>query len=78
MFWALAQRRKWQARLREEGRQEGKEEGREEGKEEGREEGRQEGVAANRKEFEQWLAKVAEERNIPLDELMPPKEGSQC
>ena len=73
MFWALAQRRKWQARLREEGRQEGKEEGREEGKEEGR----QEGVAANRKEFKQWLAKVAEERNIPLEELMPPKAGSQ-
>ena len=38
---------------------------------------RAEGAAANRKEFEQWLAKMAEERNIPIDELMPPKEGSQ-
>ena len=57
MFWALAQRRKWRAQLRAEGRQEG--------------------VAANRKEFEQWLAKVAEERNIPLEELMPPKEVTE-
>ena len=57
MFWALEQRRKWRAQLREEGRQEG--------------------VAAIRKVFEQWLAKVAEERNIPLDELMPPKEVTE-
>ena len=54
MFWALAQRRKWQERLREEGRQEG--------------------VASNRKEFEQWLAKVAEEDNLNLERLMPPKK----
>ena len=77
MFWALAQRRKWQERLREEGRQEGKEEGREEGREEGLEEGRQEGVDSTWQHFENWLAKVSEERNIALDELMPPKEGSE-
>ena len=57
MFWALAQRRKWQERLREEGRQEG--------------------VASNRKEFEQWLAKVAEEDNLNLERLMPPKKDSE-
>ena len=57
MFWALAQRRKWRAQLRAEGRQEG--------------------VAANRKVFEQWLAKVAEERNIPIEELMPPQKDSE-
>lgn len=57
MFWALAQRRKWQERLREEGRQEAD--------------------AAAEKRFEQWLSKVSKERNIPLEELMPPKEGSQ-
>ena len=55
MFWALAQRRKWQAQLREEGRQEG--------------------AAASKKKFEQWLAKVAEEDNLNLDRLLPPKEG---
>ena len=53
MFWALAQRRKWQERLREEG------------------------AAANRKEFEQWLAKVAEEDNLNLERLMPPKKDSE-
>ena len=57
MFWALAQRRKWQEQLREEGRQEG--------------------TAASRKKFEQWLAKVAEEDNLNLDRLLPPKEGSE-
>ena len=57
MFCALAQRRKWRAQLRQEGRQEG--------------------VDATEKRFEQWLAKVAEERNIPLDELMPPKEVTE-
>ena len=57
MFWALAQRRKWQERLREEGRQEG--------------------VASNRKEFEQWLAKVAEEDNLNLERLMPPKKDTE-
>ena len=38
---------------------------------------RAEGAAANRKEFEQWLAKVAEERNIPLEELMPPQKDTE-
>ena len=38
---------------------------------------RAEGAAATEKRFEQWLSKVAEERNIPLDKLMPPKEGSE-
>ena len=57
MFWALAQRRKWRAQLRAEGRQEG--------------------AAAIEKRYQQWLAKVAEERNIPLDELMPPKEVTE-
>ena len=53
MFWALAQRRKWQARLREEG------------------------AAGVEKRYQQWLAKVAEEDNLNLERLMPPKEGSE-
>ena len=38
---------------------------------------RAEGAAGVEKRYQQWLAKVAEERNIPLEELMPPKDGSQ-
>ena len=90
MFWALAQRRKWQARLREEGRVigveeglakgrvEGREEGLVEGHEKGREEGREEGRTGTWEEVEEWLAKVAEDRNIPIDELLPPQRGSGC
>ena len=43
-----------------------------------RAEGRQEGVAATEKRFEQWLAKVAADLDIPIERLMPPKEGSEC
>ena len=43
-------------------------------REQRRAEGRQEGAAATEKRYQQWLAKVAEERNIPLDELLPPKD----
>ena len=54
MFWALEQRRKWQAQLR------------------------AEGAAAEEERYRKWLAKVAEEDNLNLDRLLPPKEGSEC
>ena len=60
MFWALDERRKWRAKWRAEARAEGLAEGLAEGKAE----------AAQR--YENWLAKVAEERGIALAELLPP------
>ena len=79
MFWALDERRKWRAKAREEGRAEGLAEGRAEGREEGRAEGRKEGraeaEAAAAQRYEKWLSKVAEEKNIPLTDLLPPPQG---
>ena len=59
MFWALDERRKWRAKMRAEAMAEGLAEG--------------EAAAAQR--YEKWLAKVAEERNIPLAELLPPPQN---
>ena len=81
MFWALEQHQKWRARMREEGRAEGRAEGvavgRAEGVVVGRAEGRAQAEAATARRYEDWLAKVAEERGIDLAELLPPDEGSQ-
>lgn len=88
MFWALDERRKWRAKMRAEARAEGLEEGRAEGRAKGREEGRTEGLAeglaegrtegqaATTQRYENWLAKVAEEKGIPLADLLPPQENS--
>ena len=76
MFWALDERRKWRAKAREEGRQEGRVEGLAEGRAVGLSEGRAEGQAQTTQRYEGWLAKVAEERGIPLAELLPPQEGA--
>ena len=69
MFWALEQHQKWRARMREEGRAEGRAEG--------VAVGRAQAEAATARRYEDWLAKVAEERGIDLAELLPPNEGSQ-
>ena len=75
MFWALDERRKWRAKAREEGRAEGLAEGREEGREEGRQAGRAEAEAATAQRYEKWLSKVAEEKGIPLTDLLPPTQS---
>ena len=41
-----------------------------------RAEGRQEGAAAIEERYRKWLAKVAEEDNLNLERLIPPKEDS--
>ena len=71
MFWALDERRKWRAKAREEGRAEGLAEGREEG----RQAGRAEAEAATAQRYEKWLSKVAEEKGIPLTDLLPPTQS---
>ena len=58
MFWALDERRKWRAKMRAEARAEG----------------RAEAQAEMAQRYESWLAKVAEEKNIPLSELLPPPQ----
>ena len=71
MFWALDERRKWRAKAREEGRAEGLAEGHAEG----RAEGLEAGEAATTQRYHDWLAKVAEEKGIPLADLLPPQEN---
>ena len=56
IFWALEERKKRRERLRAEGRKEGREEGR----------------AEEAQHFENWLTKVAAEKDIPLADLLPP------
>ena len=70
MFWALDERRKWRARMRAEARAEGLAEGLAEGRTEGLAEGRTEAE----QRYERWLAQVAEEKGIPLAELLPPPD----
>lgn len=65
MFWALDERRKWRARWRAEAQAEG------------RAEGMAEGEAAEAQRYENWLTKVAEEKGIPLAELLRPREDAQ-
>ena len=55
MFWALDQRRQWRERWRQEARAEGREQGRAEG----------------RAEMKAHLERVAREKGIDLDELLP-------
>ena len=69
MFWALDERRKWRARWRAEAQAEGRAEG--------RAEGMAEGEAAEAQRYENWLTKVAEEKGIPLAELLRPREDAQ-
>ena len=69
MFWALDERRKWRAKMRAEARAEGLAEGRADGLAEGRTEAEQ--------RYERWLAQVAEDKGIPLSDLLPPQEGPQ-
>ena len=38
-------------------------------------EGLAKGKAETERRYEAWLAKVARERDIPLDDLFPPSEG---
>ena len=42
-----------------------------------RAEAREEGRAEVAQRYESWLTKVAEEKGIPLAELLPPEEGRQ-
>ena len=68
MFWALDQRQKVRAKLREEGRQKGLSEG--------EAIGLAKGQAATAERFEKWLTQVAEKRGIELSELLPPDEDA--
>ena len=61
MFWALDERRKWRAKMRAEAQAEG----------------RAEGEAAEAQRYEKWLTRVAEEKGIPLAELLRPREETQ-
>lgn len=63
MFWALDQRRKWREKMRAEMRAEV------------RAEARAEVRAEEAQRYENWLAKVAAEKDIPLAELLPPEEA---
>ena len=83
MFWALDQRRQWRERWRQEARDEGREqgraegratglaEGREQGRAEGRDQGRATGRAEERAAMKAHLERVAREKGIDLDELLP-------
>ena len=60
MFWAFEEwREKWLAI----------------GRHEGMVEGLAKGKAETEQRYEAWLAKVARERDVPLDDLLPPSEG---
>ncbi len=88
MFWALDERRKWRAKMRAEaraeglaegqaqGRAEGQAQGHAEGRAQGQSEGQDQGRAETRRQYDDWLAKVAEKRGIPLEELLPPDRES--
>ena len=67
MFWALDQRRQWRDRWRKEAQAAGLAEGRAAGLDEGRAEGRAEERAA----MKAHLERVAREKGIDLDELLP-------
>lgn len=67
MFWALQQHRDWRKRVKEEGLQEGLKEGLKEGEKRGERRGERRTQARYRRH----LARVARERGIPLEELLP-------
>lgn len=73
MFWALDERRKWRAQWRAAAMAEGHAEGLAQGRTEGQAEGR----AETRQQYHDWLAKVAQKRGIPLDELLPPNRDTE-
>lgn len=73
MFWALDERRKWRAQWRAAAMAEGHAEGLALGRTEGQAEGR----AETRQQYHDWLAKVAQKRGIPLDELLPPNRDAE-
>ncbi len=81
MFWALDQRRKWRAKWRAEaiaeGHAEGIAQGIAEGRAEGQAEGRIAGQAETQQRYDEWLARVSQEKGIPLDDLLPP-EPDDC
>ena len=59
MFWALQQHRDWRKRMREEGRKEGEKRG------------ELRGELRAQARYRRHLARVARERGIPLEELLP-------
>lgn len=63
MFWALDQRRQWRERWRQEARAEGRATGLAEGRDQGR--------AEERAAMKSHLERVAREKGIDLDELLP-------
>ena len=73
MFWALDERRKWRAQWRAAAMAEGHAAGLALGHAEGQAEGR----AETRQQYHDWLAKVAQKRGIPLDELLPPNRDTE-
>ena len=77
MFWALDERRKWRAQWRAAAMAEGHAEGLALGRSEGHAEGQAEGRAETRQQYHDWLAKVAQKRGIPLDELLPPNRDAE-
>ena len=89
MFWALDERRKWRAKMRAEARAEGLAEGLAEGRAEGKvqglaegqvqglAEGQAQGRTDTQRQYDAWLAKVAEKRGIPLNELLPPDRDAE-
>ena len=77
MFWALDQRRKWRAKWRAEAVAEGRAEGVAEGHAVGITEGRATGQAETQRRYDEWLARVSQEKGIPLDDLLPP-EPDDC
>ena len=62
IFWALEERKKRRERRQAE-------------RERLRAESRAEGRAEAEQRYDAWLAKVAEEKNIPLSELLPPDQN---
>ena len=65
MFWALDQRRQWREKWRAAAIAEGIELG--------RDEGFQLGSDAMQQHYDEWLTRVAQEKGIPLDDLLPPE-----
>lgn len=76
IFWALEERKKRRERNRAELEAEiqARVEAQAQAQGKLRAEGRAEGQAETAQRYEEWLAKVAEERNIPLADLLPPPQ----
>ena len=76
IFWALEERKKRRERNRAELEAEiqARVEAQAQAQGKLRAEGRAEGQAETAQRYEKWLAKVAEEKGIPLSELLPPPQ----